>query len=169
MTSPRLATAAARALALSSLVGLVSACSSPYYSDPRGRFHMQTPMTMNVSGTTKVVTLEPGNGTSVRIDSVDSEADLTAYLDTRIDRAALGHGDIEDHTFAGLDARRLEFRGGIELGDGLPMLVNVSLYLIQDGTQVYRIACTGPDGPFEQFCLGPFDDMVLTFALGAAP
>ena len=152
------------------LLAASAACSSPYYSDPRGRFHMQTPMSMAVSGTAKVVTLEPGNGTKIRIDSVETDAaDLEAYMNTRLDVAALAHGDVEDHSFAGLDARRLEFRGGIELGDGLPVYANVSLYLIHEGSTIYRISCTGPDGPFEQTCLGPFDDMVFTFALGSAP
>lgn len=167
MTPTRTVSLALLAVLGAGLAGL--ACSKPYYNDPRGRFHMQTPMTMALSGTAKVVTLEPGNDTSIRIDSVETDApDLDAYMEGSLDLAALGHGEVEDHVVGGLDARRLEFRGGIDLGDGLPVYANLSIYLIQDGTTVYRLACTGPDGPFESFCLGPFDEMVWTFALGSS-
>jgi hypothetical protein len=158
--------------ALAALLGLAPACASNYYSDPGERFHIEVPGSMRVGTTAKGnVRMEPGNDTVVTIDSTTTEVEtLDAYLAEELDSAAVAHGEQVDLLIADLPAKRLEFRGGIDLGHGLPVFANLVLYLIKDGPNVYRLACSGPDGPFESYCLGgAFDDMAVTFALGGAP
>lgn len=157
--------------ALTALTVVAPACSSHYYADPGGRFHVEMPMSMNVGTTSKGnVRMEPGNDTAITIVATDTDAaDLDAYVAAKLDAETLAHGDSTELTIAGLDALRLEFRGGIDLGGGIPVAPNLVTYLIFDGDggSVYALSCSGEDGPFENFCVGAFDDMAMTFNVGS--
>jgi hypothetical protein len=148
------------------------ASSSNYFVDEQSRYHLELAPRMGVrEGGGRVVAEHYDlDGTKISIDAVETEvADLDAYVATAFDPTAVKSGDRYDTTVGPLSATRLEFRGGIDLGAKLPVEANLVLYLILHESTVYRLSCTAPDGPFDTFCIGTFDDLVASFGVGPAP
>lgn len=149
---------------------LACASASNYYVDVQSRYHLEMAPRMGISeGGGRVVAEHYDIDAKISIDVVETTAaDIDGYLG-EFDATAIGSGDRVDTSVGALAAARLEFRGGIELGKGLATAGNLVLYVIQDGSTIYRLTCTAPDGPFDTFCMGTFDDLVETFGLGPAP
>lgn len=148
------------------------ASSSNVYVDAQSRYHLQLAPRMGVreGGGRMVADHFDLEGTRISIDAVTTTAaDLDVYVTQTFDPTAVASGDRYDTTVGPLSATRLEFRGGIDLGAKLPVAANLVLYLILHESTVYRLGCTAPDGTFDTFCIGVFDDLVATFALGPAP
>jgi hypothetical protein len=148
------------------------ASSSSYFVDAQSRYYLELAPRMGVrEGGGRVVAEHYDlDGTKISIDVVEtSAADLDAYVTTELDATAVKSGDRYDTSVGPLSATRLEFRGGIDLGARLPVEANLVLYLILHESTVYRLSCTAPDGAFDTFCIGTFDDLVASFGVGPAP
>lgn len=148
------------------------ASSSNVYVDAHSRYHLQLAPRMGVreGGGRMVADHYDLDGTRISIDAVTTTAaDLDAYVAAEFDPTTVASGDRYDTTVGPLSATRLEFRGGIDLGSKLPVAANLILYLILHESTVYRVSCTAPDGPFDSFCVGAFDDLVASFGVGPAP
>jgi hypothetical protein len=155
-----------------SLVLLTSACagSSKYFVDAQSRFHIEMPPRMGVAeGANRVEAEHYDIEAKLRFDVLEtSEPNLDSYIAT-LDPTLIESGDRSDTLVGQLPAVRLEFRGGIELGNGYGTVPNLLVYLIMDGATIYRLGCMAPDGPFESFCLDTFDSIIDTFGPGPAP
>jgi hypothetical protein len=156
------------------LLVLAGGCASTsnVYVDVQSRYHLPLAPRMGVAeaGGRMVADHYDLEGTRISIDAVTTTAaDLDAYVAAEFDPTAVGSGDRYDTTVGPLSATRLEFRGGIDLGAKLPVAANLVLYLILHESTVYRLSCTAPDGPFDTFCIGTFDDLVASFGVGPAP
>jgi hypothetical protein len=156
-----------------SVLTLLGACapSSSYFVDAQSRYHLELAPRMGVreGGGRMVAEHYDLDGTKISIDAVETSADLDAYVAAELDPTAVKSGDRSDTSVGPLSAIRLEFRGGIDLGAKLPVEANLVLYLILHESTIYRISCTAPDGPFDTFCVGTFDDLVASFGIGPAP